>query len=176
MAIAVIVEDGSIVANANSYGSVADADAYHTDRGNADWAALSPDEKAIRMIRATDYIDQRFGGRFIGLIINDEQMLAWPRLDTGTAAFDYNFETELGVIPRKLKYACFEYALRAETALAPDPVVTDTGVTTVTIKDKVGPIETEYVPVSSEVKIVRPYPGADMYLRGLVVYTDSVIR
>jgi len=173
------VEDGHAFDDSNSYGAVADADAYHLDRGNADWAALTPDQKQNRLVKATDYLDQRYGGRFIGERATEDQALEWPRKCTGSTSIDWDTDTKLGSIPRKLQYACFEYAVRATERLAPDPVVTESGVSTVLIKEKMGPIESEYAPVggdTAQIQILRSYPGADMYLRGLVRPSGGVIR
>src|SRR5258706_465381 len=84
----IIVEDGTHPAGANSYISVADADSYHSTRGNSTWteASTSPDQgKTAALIRATKAIDSRYRGRFPGFRTNGRyQSLDWPR----TAAYD----------------------------------------------------------------------------------------
>lgn len=62
------VEDGTgVIALANSYVGVAEADNYHVARGNAAWAAAATEEiREEALIRATDYIETRFGQRFLG--------------------------------------------------------------------------------------------------------------
>lgn len=171
------VEDGTGLDDANSYGSVADSDIYFEDRGNTDWAALDDDAKEQCLIKATDYIEQRFGRRFVGTAVFEEQALSWPREDTGISMFDYDEDLEIGVIPPKLKYACYEYALRASAnPLAPDPVIDASGVTMVTTKQKAGPVEQEFATASgtsqpASVSVLRPYPAADMWLAGLVIAT-----
>lgn len=75
---ALIVEDGTIVANANSYVSVADADAYLANSLNyATWDGLSDDEKERLLIAATRWLDQRT--KWSGTRIGAEQKLRWPR-------------------------------------------------------------------------------------------------
>ena len=49
-----VVEDGTGKADAESYISVADADTYHSNRGNTDWAALTTTEKEQLLRGATD--------------------------------------------------------------------------------------------------------------------------
>ena len=51
-----IVEDGTGKSNAESYISVADADTYHSNRDNTDWAALTTAEKERLLRIATDYM------------------------------------------------------------------------------------------------------------------------
>lgn len=175
------VETGVGLVDSNSYASLAEANAYFADRANAAWAALADDVKQAALIQATDYIDQRFGMRFVGIQAvtlereyDHNQALEWPRLKTGQEAWDFVDLTETGVVPTKLKFACSEYALRVSSApLAPDLVIDPSGVTMVTISQKAGPVQQDFATASGRstpatVFIVRPYPGADMYLRDLV--------
>lgn len=65
-----ITEDGSGVQGANSYTSVAYVDAYLADRNRStqnSWGSSSTAVKEAAIIAATDYIEQRFGLRFLGL-------------------------------------------------------------------------------------------------------------
>jgi hypothetical protein len=169
------VEDGTGLDDANSPASVAEADAYFTDRGNTTWLALSPERKRFNLVKASDYMEQRFGGRVIGNRVFEEQALSWPRENTGVTIYDYDEDTETGAIPSGWKKACFEYALRVESnPLAPDPQISASGVTMVTTKQKAGPVEQEFATASgtsqaASVQVLRPYPGADMWLRDLLV-------
>lgn len=114
-------ETGQGLEAANSYVAVETADTYHTDRGHVSWTALSTAKKQQCLVRATDYIDKRFGRRFRGTRRSQRQALEWPRLD----AFDddHFLLAEQDEIPRALEKACAEYALRASLIgeLAPDP-------------------------------------------------------
>ena len=145
---------------ATAYITEAEADDHHSDRGNTAWSTFSSGIKQAAIIRATDYIDKRFGKTFRGIRRARDQALEWPRLD----AFDNDGFLLSGVddIPRNLKKATAEYALRAIIygVLAPDPALpnpsqdmtdptfqrgsTDVIAGEVTRKrDKVGPLETE---------------------------------
>ncbi|QFR59620.1 hypothetical protein P6F33_gp19 [Pseudomonas phage Quinobequin-P09] len=128
---AFVVEDGTAKADATSYVTIAEADGYFSDRGVTGWTGADA-VKQSALIKATDYIEGRFGQRFIGGKKTTTQALAWPR--TGAAGFA---DTD---IPVKLRRACCEYALRALTAeLAPDLKVDASGLTVVATKKKVGP-------------------------------------
>lgn len=100
---------------------MADVDTHHADRGTSDWTNFTNPEKQQAIVRATDYIDKRFGRRFVGLRKTKEQGLEWPRLD----AFDQDGYLLSGsdALPRQILKACAEYALRAAVCgiLAPDP-------------------------------------------------------
>lgn len=169
-----VVEDGSGLSDSNSYGTVEEADAYFTDRLIADWPGEDSEEiKQAALIKATDYIEGRFGSLFIGIKASSSQSLSWPRIYAG------NFDED--EIPIKLKKANFEYALRALSGdLAPDPEFTESGLSVIKTKQKVGPIENEFTPVQTgtgaTIAIFRPYPSADMLLQDLVVQARRVIR
>ena len=60
MTITLVVEDGTGLADANSYIASADADTYWANRANAAWAALDDDAKAAALIQATQYLDARY--------------------------------------------------------------------------------------------------------------------
>lgn len=153
------VESGSGDSGSNAYLSVAAVDTHHTDRGNTAWDDFTNTDKQTAIIRASDYIDKRFGTRFVGLRKTKEQGLEWPRLD----AFDQDGYLLSGpdALPRQLLRAAAEYALRAAIyiVLAPDaplPVpqqdLTDSAAVrpdqvetgqVIRSREKVGPLEEE---------------------------------
>lgn len=61
---AFVVEDGTGIASANAYITVQQFKDYHADRGNTLTGGSGDQQKAI--VKATDYIDKRFGRRFKG--------------------------------------------------------------------------------------------------------------
>jgi len=80
-------------------------------------------------------------------------------------------------MPDKLKYATYEYALRANTAaLSPDPVVSESGGKLTKVVEKVGPIVTEAGYSSASAQITKPYPAADRLLSDYVQHSVGVIR
>ena len=74
---ALIVEDGTSLPNADSYLSVVAADAYHAAMGNAVWQPLPAADKEAALRRATQYLDTRY--RWRGEPLTTTQALAWPR-------------------------------------------------------------------------------------------------
>lgn len=166
-------EDGTGLDDANSYASVALADAYFAERGISAWTG-SNTVKEQALVRATDYIEKRFGGRFRGRKSTQEQALAWPR--TGAYTRDgYPLEE----VPVLLARATAEYALRALTdTLMPDPTTDASGRVVTRKREKVGPIEeeTQYAEGSALDAIIKPYPAADALLRDLVVPGGTSVR
>lgn len=80
---AVIVETGTIVASANSYASVGEADLYHENQGNLEWADFADEVKEAALQRGTLMLESRYRNRWIGYKTNNNQgvvqRLAWPR-------------------------------------------------------------------------------------------------
>lgn len=172
------VETGNGVANANSYITEAQFRAHHADRGE-DVTALTQAQVETACVRATDYIEKRFGRRFRGFRRNKNQGLEWPR---NNAFDDDGFS--LDAVPSQLVKGCAEYALRAHTLgdLAPDPALqfatregtTVTSAGQVTRKrEKVGPIEEETETASASGDFsgefyIPPYPAADLWINELI--------
>lgn len=171
---AFVVEDGTGRATATAYIAVAFADSYFEDRAVSAWTGTD-DAKQAAIIRATDYIDGRWGARFKGTSQFDGvQALKFPRLNIGAD----------GTVPTGIKRACAEYAVRALLAkdgrLAPDPVVDASGRAVASTKKKVGPIETELSYATdgpgAAVQTLRPYPEADMLIRPYLKSSAGVVR
>lgn len=104
-----IVEDGSIVADANSYIAYDYALAYHALRGNSAWAAASDADQQYAIIRATQAVDSIYKGKWKGEPTEyGTQELEWPRsgVTVGSTSIDDD------VIPAAIKKAVCEAALR----------------------------------------------------------------
>lgn len=130
---ALIVEDGTGKADAESYISVADADTYFSKRGNATWAALTTDQKEQALRKGTDYMVETYRLRWKGSRVNGVQALDWPRAFVLRDDFRYagmNGATMIGgdafypsnEVPEEVKRACAEMAVRSRTyaELSPD--------------------------------------------------------
>lgn len=170
---AFIVEDGTGVAGANSLCDVAFADTYHADRANASWASSTQAAKEAALIKATDYIEQRFGGRFKGRREHETQVLSFPRL--------YLY-TRDGVlvkgIPDRLKAAVSEYALKALTvSLFLEPEVDDRGLRVKRHREKVDVLEEEIEYAEAQTaQVIREIPAADRLMADFITSAGTVIR
>ena len=103
-----IVEDGTNVANADSYESVANADIYFVDRNNATWKDTDYFDKEASLRYATQYIDGYY--KWLGVRTNTDQVLEWPRTLEGGADNDGKTISST-TIPLKLKHSLFELAI-----------------------------------------------------------------
>lgn len=144
------VEDGSGRSDSESYVSVADANTRHTALGNTAWTgADSVKEAALR--RATQYMEQAFRSRWKGTRLLRAQALSWPRYGAVVDGWD----VESTIVPDEVANACADLALRALSAdLNADQ-------TRAIIREKVGPLETEYSPHSAQ---AVQYRSIDMML------------
>lgn len=110
-----VIEDGSIVAGADTYASVAEARAYATKRGLIISATDSVVEQLL--VKACDFL-QSLEDRYKGARVDDTQALAWPRQEVyvynGTVLLDKDS------IPQVLKDAQCQLAYDAsKTDLQP---------------------------------------------------------
>ncbi len=166
----ILQDDGGLVVGANAYLSLQSFKDYHALRNNDLGTATDPELEAA-IIRATDYLDNRF--HFVGSRLNGRsQSTEWPR----RGARDRDGSTVRG-IPPEVTEACAEYARRAVSAeLNPDPLRDDTGALVLSKAEGVGPLS-ESVTYASGAKIELPrYPAADQKLiRSGLVRTGGMV-
>lgn len=107
------VEDGTGLAAANSYISVADADTrleQHPDRES--WKALSTQQREVALRFATAYLDSKY--RWFGDTFNSPtQALQWPRTKNED---DKGEEIAGGTVPDQLERATTAIALEVAKA------------------------------------------------------------
>lgn len=139
-----IVEDGSGVTDANSYVTVAEYRAYATPRGVS--LPVSDTEVETQLILATDYLEAQC---WKGIAAYDGQGLALPRdevyIGGSLIASD--------MIPNKIKFAQMQLAIQVNNGV--DLMPTVVGGSASVVREKVGPLETEYA--SSLTVGTQPY-------------------
>lgn len=108
---ALVVEDGTGKADANSYASLATANEYATLRGLSSWTGTDA-EKEAALIRATDYMEATYREAWKGYRGSAEQALSWPR---DSVEVDY-FPVPADSVPSIVTVACIQLAARALTA------------------------------------------------------------
>lgn len=149
-------------ASADSYASLAEADAYHLARGRESaWVDLDAEEKEPALRKATTYLDAKYSWK--GDRVGSTQALGWPRYGV---VFD-GFTLASDAIPARLRDACCELALRALT----EDLFSDVSAQHVE-SVKVGPIERKLsAPANGSQK---RYPMVDAMLRDLTVSGNSI--
>ncbi len=109
---AIIVEDGSIVSNANSYVTEAELTQYASDRG----ITITGDTEQL-LIKSMDYIESL---SYIGVKFTIDQPLQWPRADVVIDGYYFNSDA----IPKELKKGQMETALSVDAGVDPLAPVT----------------------------------------------------
>lgn len=141
----IVTEDGTGKIDAETYISVTDADAYHSNRNNTAWSLLSTSIKEANLRKATDFMIGQYRDRWFGRRFYTTQALDWPRIgvvlsDFGDPQFgSYGlYQVSNIIVPNEVKNACAELALRANSgSLQAD-------LSQKTIEKTVGPIRVKY--------------------------------
>ena len=123
----IIVEDGSIVANANSYVSEAELATFVADRG----ITLTGDSSEL-ILQAMDYIESL---NFQGIKKTRDQSLQWPRINVWVDGYclDSNY------IPKELKNGLMQTCVAIDQGNSPQNDLSPS-----VVKEKVGDIEVQY--------------------------------
>lgn len=159
----ITVEDGTGLAAAESYVSVANANTYWANRADTVWVAAALAEKEAALREATLYLDGVYN--WIGTRVKSTQGLAWPRAYTGGLDSD-NSEVLSTVVPAKVVKACCELALEAlTTRLA---ATLDRG--GLIKSESVGSLSVTYMDGAPS---ARSYPFVEMMLRRLITSDAS---
>jgi hypothetical protein len=148
--VAIVVEDGTVVAGANSYITLDEARDFAEARGVSDLSDVDATLETL-LIRAVDYIEAREVD-MAGDRVSTEQPLSWPRTPWG--------------VPKNIKDAQGHLVLAVHAGVNLLPTTTYTAAQTK--KKKVGPIEVEYVVsggsalprVTSAEGMLAPYIGS----------------
>ena len=182
---AFVVENGTGLANANAYITVAFYRAHHTDRGR-DVSAQTDEQVQGFIVRGTDYVERRFGSRYKGERTTLVQSLGLPR--TGMTFDGVTYPPD--AIPALFQMGIAEYALRAAkyADLSPDKplpferegtdgTVISGGGAVIGSTEKVGPLEDtkQYAdPTLGRTDWDMPsYPAADALIQPFLSGTSN---
>lgn len=151
-----IVETGAVVANANSYASVATVDAYHSARGNTAWSGTDAVKEAA-ILRAMDFVE---GLPWKGQKTAYTNPLQWPRLNVVDRS---GFAVPADSVPQGVVYAlCAAALVELVTPGALAPALARGGMVK---SEKVDVIETTYMDGAPS---STTYPAIMAPLKGLV--------
>jgi len=133
---ALVVEDGTGLATAEAYDSVANFDTY-VALFAYDVSAYTTANKEVALRIAARYVDAKFGDQFIGWRGSRTQALEWPR---GGAQDADGWLLDDDVLPVEIQNVSHELAFLSFTnTLLPDVASGESGKTIE--RTKVGPIE-----------------------------------
>lgn len=158
---ALTIEDGNIIAGANSWATVAELRAFAAERGATTIPADDEDAEPL-LVRAADYINS-FEEQFRGDRVSEDQELSWPRANVVL----HGFAVEETTIPTRLKKAQMQAAIeesKGHELLG----VTDGQIVK---REKVDVIETEFMTqqdLGGDVSLAPSYPAVDAMLAPLL--------
>lgn len=156
---ALIIEDGTIVANANSYVTLVEARAYALERG----VVLSVTDSLVEVlaIKAKDYLEAQ-RSRYKGEKVSPStQSLCWPRAD----AYIDNELWPSDTIPKELRYAQCQLIMEINAGVDTLPTSDEQFI----VHEKVGAIETRYSDKVATSK-TPSMPAVDNWLEPLCLY------
>lgn len=156
---ALVIENGSNVANATSYIDAAYLRAYAEARGRtipADDAALEP-----HIIRAMDRIEARLAD-YRGTDTYSPQRTAFPRY--GMYLFGRAYPFPYNEIPENVKKAQAEYALASLDGIELMPTRADAAIRS----EAIGPLRTEYFAPAPSAPVVQ---AAEELLKPFLAHT-----
>jgi hypothetical protein len=163
-------------AAAESYFSIAEADAYFSSRGVTAWTGTDAvKEQAAR--KGTTYLDNAYRERWKGITSTQPQALAWPRVEGSRGGrpfygssyplLDENgWQIDPTIVPVQVKRAAMEAALLAIGVTVLEPALVRGGQIK-SIDKSVGPLRKAIVYADGAPAIDR-YTAIDGLLRGLV--------
>ena len=140
---AIIVEDGTVVPNANSYVTEAELTTYAADRG-----VTLTGTPAVLLINAMDYLESL---HYIGYKFIEEQPLQWPRDEV----YIDTYYIERTTIPKELKNGQMAVALSIDAGNGPLETL-DRNVK----REKADVVEIEYMDNAPPEAIVRTINAA----------------
>jgi hypothetical protein len=94
-----IVEDGTLVANADSFVTVAEFKTFAASRGVTASAEADDDQVEVALRKAAQYMQQKFRLMWRGSMVEATQSLSWPRrgvpVPARTSMFPGRFKTRI---------------------------------------------------------------------------------
>jgi len=175
-----VVEDGSIVAGANSFVTLDEANTFFADRVDSVWTDLAEDDQKTRaLILASDYITQAWRLRWAGSITDATQPLTWPRRGVPVPdffdpffrqvnvplAFQDTYFIPENVVPQEVK--------DAQMLLARSQM-NNSGVATLSLQEPIGRQTSKEKVGSLEVQYMTPADGGNA--RQTTEYWDATQR
>lgn len=154
------VEDGTVVAGANSYVTVAEADTYFENLGEALWTSTATDEgKEAALAKAASYMQQKYRLSWKGSRVEAFQSLDWPRRGVDVPDFFDPFYRQVNVplqfqdtvfigenvIPEEVKQAQMLLALATLDSAGTSTTNLQPSLGRLTKREKVGSLEVEYM-------------------------------
>ena len=192
----IVVEDGTPGGSPtpNSYVSVDEYTTFSTLRGLTDIAESDDDQKEVALIKAADYLRQKYRLRWNGSLVDGFQPMDWPRRGVAIPDFFDPFYRQVNVplafqdtlfvpedvIPQEVKDAQMLIA-NATYSGSESTGVLQPALGRTTKREKLGDLEVEYMDaLDGHTRIEQKYWDAentiDVYLNPSLPWNGRVIR
>lgn len=188
----IVTEDGTQVPGANSYVTRAEADAYFTKRDDTVWLQSNFWERDAALVKAADYLEQKYRLRWRGSRVSGTQPLNWPRRGVPVEDFFDPFFREVNVpvafvntqyiaenaVPTEVKVAQFILARATMDTSGASNVDLQADVDRPIKRAKVGPLEVEYAGVDDlpqGEQLTRTYWEAEQTIKIFLKPTDRYV-
>lgn len=155
----------------DSYGTLNDADAYHSALGRSAWAAATTVDRESALRRAALWLDGVYRKDYPGKRLNGrQQALEWPR----SSASDYFGDAIASdSIPQEIQKAQFEAAYHELTT--PDSLSPQTSSSQVVKSEKVGSVAVEYAVSEGSIDALLPIvTSVDRLLSGILTRNEDL--
>lgn len=126
MAISFLVEDGSVVASATSYMTIAEMKQYWDNYGY-DYSSLESTDIKELLNKSSKIIDQQYGDQFTGYRQTEEQVFQWPR-SSAYYVDEPQYSIDESYIPPELKNGVAEMAYAINGGATMQPVISAPGI------------------------------------------------
>ena len=169
---AIIVEDGTGLNNADSMLSVADADTLLTNRNSPYWDAATTAQKEESLVASSDYLNQENRFSWKGTKLNYDQLQSWPRSGvTETHGHAVPSDEVPWRVEQAIVYIAERYLSGAD--LNPDLPISEIK------RAKLDVLETEFFEPQSSFSVIQTVEGiVDPLLRSsnnaISLFTDSI--
>lgn len=163
---ALIIEDGSGVLNANSYGTVAGARTYAVAR--AVTLSATDSDVEVQLIKAMDYLESQ---NYLGNQVSFTQSLQWPRQNL---EYDPDDPVPSNLIPPSLINAQYQLVVEQQNGIDIQPSVKGkTSGSGAIVEKRVDVLMTRYSERIGTTSLPI-MPKVDALLRGLILNTPAL--
>lgn len=176
------VEDGTVVAGANSLTTVDHADEFHALRQNTIWAGLDQATKEAKLIEASSFFAAAYSRRLYGKRKTPNQVFFYPAEDAFYNDTPRTSEYQIAdnIVPLEVQDSVAQLALIANSQpLTQNVASANAGQAQTLSRRRLGSLEisTGYAQTSQSTAVSNPYPAVVSLLNRLLKpRSNRVIR
>lgn len=169
--------------NADSYADTTFATAYFTPFGQTAWPGGDTPQLELALRMGTQYLENQYRGRWIGIRTNQTQSLSWPRGDGARELWRTTilyplldldgFAMDTQIVPLQVQQATCEAALLVLTGTNLQPVLTRDANYVKSVSTNVAGAISKATVYIDGTPVIDQYLAIEGLLRGLVTSTPG---